>query len=391
MTAGGARISYPFSAVVGQDQLRLALMLLSVDPGIGGVLIRGQKGTAKTTTVRGLAELVPVAGAAAGAHAPFVELPLGATEDRVVGSLDLDELVDSGRPRFRPGLLGAADGGVLYVDEVNLLADHLVDVLLDSAATGQLTVERDGISHTASARYALVGTMNPEEGELRPQLLDRFGLTVDVHGPEDPRERVEIVSRRRAFDADPAAFAAGYAAADRAVTAEIARARAVLAEVSLPDREMMRIALVCMEIGVEGMRADVVIARTATAHAALAGRTEVTEDDIRAAASGLLKAELRENFIGYAEIREVFRVSGVGNVAGCLVTEGVARRSAGVRLLRDNVVIHEGTLKTLKRFKDEVKEVQSGQECGMAFENYEDIRPGDVIEIFEREEVERKL
>ena len=290
---------FPFSAVVGQDDLRLALVLLAVDPGIGGVVIRGQKGTAKTTAVRGLAELIP---GDAGGSAPFVELPLGATEDRVVGSLDLDTLAGGGAPRFRPGLLGAADGGVLYVDEVNLLADHLVDVLLDAAATGTLTVERDGISHSGPARFALVGTMNPEEGELRPQLLDRFGLAVDVAGPSSAGERVEIVRRRRAFDADPEALRARFAADDAGIAAEIAAARALLSEVVLTDRELERIALVCLEIGVEGMRADVVIARTAAAHAALRGRRAVTEADVRAAARLALPHRRRRDPFDPAEL-----------------------------------------------------------------------------------------
>lgn len=301
MTPRGGGAVYPFSAVVGQEELRLALVLLAVDPGVGGVLVRGQKGTAKTTTVRGLASLVPADGSGRG-HAPFVELPLGATEDRVVGSLDLDELVDSGRPVFRPGLLGAADGGLLYVDEVNLLADHLVDVLLDSAASGRLTVERDGVSHTSSARFGLVGTMNPEEGELRPQLLDRFGLAVDVRGPADAAERVEVVRRRRAFDADPEGFAARHAAADAEISERIGRARRVLPSVRLPERELLRISLVCLEVGVEGMRADVVTARAAVAHAAWEGRDAVCERDVRAAAMLALPHRRRRDPFDPAEM-----------------------------------------------------------------------------------------
>ena len=307
MTGAVGPRPYPFSAVVGQDGLRLALTLLAVDPGIGGVLIRGQKGTAKTTAVRGLAALVPpssgaAAGAGDGGRAPFVELPLGATEDRVVGSLDLHALADTGRPSFRPGLLGDAHGGILYVDEVNLLADHLVDVLLDAAASGSLTVERDGVSHTAPARFALVGTMNPEEGELRPQLLDRFGLAVDVAGPADATERVEIVRRRREYEADPESFGDRFAPADERVGADVVAARGRLADVVLPDREMTRIALVCLEVGVEGMRADVVIARTAGAHAALAGRGEVTEEDVRVAASLALPHRRRRDPFDPAEM-----------------------------------------------------------------------------------------
>ena len=195
---------YPFSAIVGQDRLRLALVLCAVRPEIGGVLIRGEKGTAKSTAVRGLAQVL----AAVDGRPALVELPIGATEDRVVGSLDLQRVLRDGEHAFSPGLLARAHGGVLYVDEVNLLHDHLVDVLLDAAAMGRVHVERDGVSHSHEARFVLVGTMNPEEGELRPQLLDRFGLTVDVHASRDVDVRVEVIRRRMDFEADPDAFAA---------------------------------------------------------------------------------------------------------------------------------------------------------------------------------------
>ncbi len=201
--------TYPFSAIVGHDRLRLALLLCAVRPEIGGVLIRGEKGTAKSTAVRGLAKVLAAVDGAA-----LVELPIGATEDRVVGSLDLQKVLRDGEHAFSPGLLARAHGGVLYVDEVNLLHDHLVDVLLDAAAMGRVHVERDGVSHSHDARFVLVGTMNPEEGELRPQLLDRFGLTVDVHASRDVDVRVEVVRQRMAFEADPAGFAERYADAD---------------------------------------------------------------------------------------------------------------------------------------------------------------------------------
>jgi magnesium chelatase subunit D len=198
--------NYPFSAIVGQEQLRLALVLCAVRPEIGGVLIRGEKGTAKSTAVRGLAAVLARLG-----EARLVELPIGATEDRVIGSLDLQRVLRDGEHAFTPGLLAQAHGGVLYVDEVNLLHDHLVDVLLDAAAMGRVHIERDGVSHTHDARFMLVGTMNPEEGELRPQLLDRFGLTVDVRASRDVDERAQVVRQRMAFEADPEGFALRYA------------------------------------------------------------------------------------------------------------------------------------------------------------------------------------
>lgn len=273
---------YPFSAVVGHDELRLALTLCAIAPAVGGVLVRGEKGTAKSTAARALAPLLPPRPD--GAAARLVELPIGATEDRVVGSLDLHRALGEGAVDFTPGLLADADGGILYVDEVNLLSDHLVDVLLDAAAMGRVTVERDGISRSYPARFVLVGTMNPEEGELRPQLLDRFGLAVDVRASRDVDDRVEVMRRRLAFEADPAAFAAEYAAADAEHARRVADARDRLPDVALPDAELRRIAAVCAAFDVDGMRADLVIARAARAHAAWRGAAEVTEDDVRVAA-----------------------------------------------------------------------------------------------------------
>ncbi|WP_116706848.1 VWA domain-containing protein [Actinomycetospora cinnamomea] len=285
-------------------------MLTAVDPGIGGVLVRGEKGTAKTTVVRALATLLPpvevVVGdrfsvdADAGEQSPdgpfpadaprerrparLVELPVGASEDRVIGSLDLEEVLAHGRATVRPGLLAAAHRGVLYVDEVNLLHDHLVDLLLDAAATGRAHVERDGVSLTHPAAFLLVGTMNPEEGELRPQLLDRFGLTVHVAASRDVGERTEVVRRRLAHDADPERFAARFATDDDALRARLVDARARLASVALPDAELVRISALCAEVEVDGMRADVVLARTAVAHAAWRGADAVDASDVRAAA-----------------------------------------------------------------------------------------------------------
>jgi magnesium chelatase subunit D len=277
---------YPFSAIVGHDQLRLALLLCAVRPEIGGALIRGEKGTAKSTAVRGLAALLSAAtgSADAGSGAGLVEMPLGATEDRVIGSLDLQRVLRDGEHAFSPGLLARAHNGVLYVDEVNLLHDHLVDVLLDAAAMGRVHIERDGISHSHEARFVLIGTMNPEEGELRPQLLDRFGLTVDVHASRDVDVRVQVIRQRMAYEADPDAFAERYADADAELARRIAAARALVDDVVLPDNELRRIAALCAAFDVDGMRADLVVARTAAAHAAWRGAGAVEEQDIRVAA-----------------------------------------------------------------------------------------------------------
>ncbi len=277
---------YPFSAIVGHDQLRLALLLCAVRPEIGGALIRGEKGTAKSTAVRGLAALLSAAtgNAGAGSGAGLVEMPLGATEDRVIGSLDLQRVLRDGEHAFSPGLLARAHGGVLYVDEVNLLHDHLVDVLLDAAAMGRVHIERDGISHSHEARFVLIGTMNPEEGELRPQLLDRFGLTVDVHASRDVDVRVQVIRQRMTYEADPDAFAERYADADAELARRITAARALVDDVVLPDAELRRIAALCAAFGVDGMRADLVVARTAAAHAAWRGVDTVEEPDIRVAA-----------------------------------------------------------------------------------------------------------
>ncbi|WP_067676269.1 magnesium chelatase subunit D family protein [Nocardia miyunensis] len=277
---------FPFSAVVGQEQLQLALILCAVHPGIGGVLVRGEKGTAKSTVVRALAQLLPPVADERGAQRParLVELPVGATEDRVVGSLDLQRVLRDGEQAFRPGLLAAAHHGVLYVDEVNLLHDHLVDVLLDAAAMGRVHIERDGVSHSHPARFVLVGTMNPEEGELRPQLLDRFGLTVDVAASRDVDVRMAVVRRRLDYEADPNGFADRYAEADRETADRILIARELVGEVELDDVELRRIAALCASFDVDGMRADLVVARTATAHAAWRGSRCVTADDVRIAA-----------------------------------------------------------------------------------------------------------
>lgn len=277
-------MTYPFSAIVGHDRLRLALLLCAIRPDIGGVLIRGEKGTAKSTAVRGLAKVLEAAADGAGTSGQLVELPIGATEDRVVGSLDLQKVLRDGEHAFSPGLLARAHGGVLYVDEVNLLHDHLVDVLLDAAAMGRVHVERDGVSHSHDARFVLIGTMNPEEGELRPQLLDRFGLTVDVRASREVDVRVEVIRQRMAYEADPDGFAQRYAEADAELAQRLAAARALVGSVTLPDNELRRIAALCAAFDVDGMRADLVVARTAVAHAAWRGADVVAEEDIRVAA-----------------------------------------------------------------------------------------------------------
>jgi magnesium chelatase subunit D len=273
VTGRPGAVPFPLSAVVGQDDLKLALLLHAVDPKLGGVLIRGEKGSGKSTAARALATLI-------GTSAPFVELPIGATEDRVVGTLDLEGALLEGRSRLRPGLLAAADGGVLYVDEVNLLADHLVDVLIDAAAFGVNRVERDGITAEHPCRFVLVGSMNPEEGELRPQLLDRFGLAVEVRAPRDPQLRTEVVRRRLAYDADPEAFADRYAAEEDGLRAAIADAAQIAGEVVIPDDVLALASRLCAELDAEGLRADLVLARGGAALAALEGRKEATADDV---------------------------------------------------------------------------------------------------------------
>ncbi|MFI1417793.1 putative cobaltochelatase [Streptomyces sp. NPDC020731] len=312
---------FPFTAVVGQDDLRLALLLNAVSPAVGGVLVRGEKGTAKSTAVRALSALLPEVavvpgcrfscapsapdpgcpdgphenGGGAARPARMVELPVGASEDRLVGALDIERALAEGVKAFEPGLLADAHRGILYVDEVNLLHDHLVDLLLDAAAMGASYVEREGVSVRHAARFLLVGTMNPEEGELRPQLLDRFGLTVEVAASREPDQRVEVVRRRLAYDDDPAGFAARWADEETAVRARIVAARELLPSVRLGDGALRQIAATCAAFEVDGMRADIVMARTATALAAWAGRTDVLAEDVRQAALLALPHRRRRN------------------------------------------------------------------------------------------------
>ncbi|MFD5035153.1 putative cobaltochelatase [Streptomyces sp. NPDC058405] len=312
---------FPFTAVVGMDDLRLALLLNAVSPAVGGVLVRGEKGTAKSTAVRALSALMPEVATVPGCRfscdpaapdprcpdgphesapgvsrpARMVELPVGASEDRLVGALDIERALSEGVKAFEPGLLADAHRGVLYVDEVNLLHDHLVDLLLDAAAMGASYVEREGVSVRHAARFLLVGTMNPEEGELRPQLLDRFGLTVEVAASREPELRVEVVRRRLAYDDDPAGFAARWAGEESALRERIAAARSLLPEVRLGDAALLQIAATCAAFEVDGMRADIVMARTATALAAWAGRTDVRAEDVRQAALLALPHRRRRN------------------------------------------------------------------------------------------------
>ncbi|MGW7584892.1 putative cobaltochelatase [Kitasatospora sp. NPDC054768] len=314
-------VRYPFTAIVGMADLRLGLLLNAVSPAVGGVLVRGEKGTAKSTMVRALAGLLPsiatvddcrfacdpaapdpqcpdgphVSPPASERPAQLVELPVGVAEDRIVGSLDLERALAEGVKAYEPGLLARAHRGVLYIDEVNLLQDHVVDLLLDAAAMGRSYVEREGVSVRHAARFLLVGTMNPEEGELRPQLLDRFGLTVEIAATRDPAERAEVVRRRLAYDADPTGFAERFAAEEWALAERIVAARELLSKVELTDVALRQITAVCAAFEVDGLRADIVMARTAVALAAWDGRTEVQEEDVRKAAQLALPHRRRRN------------------------------------------------------------------------------------------------
>ncbi|MCC6177736.1 MAG: putative cobaltochelatase [Chloroflexi bacterium] len=324
-TSSVRRPVFPFTALVGQGRMKRALLLNAVNPALGGVLIRGEKGTAKSTAVRALANVLPeidvVVGCpygcdpgqpddwcaecaerptplpAARRRVPIVNLPVGATEDRVAGTIDIEDAIAHGRRTFEPGLLAAANRGILYVDEVNLLNDHLVDVLLDVAAMGTNYVEREGISLSHPARFILVGTMNPEEGDLRPQLLDRFALAVEVEGLPERTERTEVVRRRIAFEADPLGFAERWHAEETAERDRILAARLVLPRVVVGDRMLDLIAHLCCDFQVDGLRADIVMYKTAATLAAYAGRTSVVEGDVREAAElALLHRRRRQPF-----------------------------------------------------------------------------------------------
>jgi magnesium chelatase subunit D len=285
------RPDFPFSAVVGQEELKLALLLIAIDPTIGGVLISGERGTAKSTAARGLAALLPKT--VDGASAPFVELPIGATEDRVIGSLDLSRVLREGHTELRSGVLARADGGVLYVDEVNLLPDHLVDLLLDAAASGWVTIERDGMSAGAAARFVLVGTMNPEEGELRPQFVDRFGLCVQVRGLTAHDIRSAAIRQRLAFDDDPATLLSAVESQEQALREGIVAARARLASIPITDAHLSAVTTLSVEHQLDGIRGDLAIIKTARALAAWEAAAEIRDDHIERAAALALPHRLR--------------------------------------------------------------------------------------------------
>lgn len=313
---------FPFSAIVGQDEMKLALLIAAVDPTVGGVLVFGDRGTGKSTAVRALAALLPPMRAVAGCPygcasdqpaglceacrgagkpktvqvpVPVVDLPLGATEDRVVGALDLERALAQGVKAFEPGLLARAHRGFLYIDEVNLLEDHLVDLLLDVAASGENVVEREGLSVRHPARFVLVGSGNPEEGELRPQLLDRFGLSLEVRTPTELATRVEVVRRRDAYERDPDAFVARWKAEDSKIRRRLVAARERLASVTVPDRTLERAAELCMRLGTDGLRGELTVMRAARAVAALEGDATVSDSHLKRVAASALRHRLRRD------------------------------------------------------------------------------------------------
>jgi magnesium chelatase subunit I len=316
---------YPFSAIVGQDEMKLALLLAAIDPSIGGVLVFGDRGTGKSTAVRALAALLPQMKTVAGCRyhcepgsngamcsecheradagrlktqlvsVPVVDLPLGATEDRVVGALDLERALSQGVKAFEPGLLARANRGFLYIDEVNLLEDHLVDLLLDVAASGENVVEREGLSIRHPARFVLIGTGNPEEGELRPQLLDRFGLSVEVTTPSELELRVEVVRRRDEFERDPTAFLAKWEAADGKLRRDVVAAKARLKSVEISDAVREHSAKLCMSLGTDGLRGELTLIRAARALAALDRKMVVNDSHLRRVASPALRHRLRRD------------------------------------------------------------------------------------------------
>ncbi|MBK1614370.1 magnesium chelatase ATPase subunit I [Rubrivivax gelatinosus] len=312
------KLTYPFSAIVGQDEMKLAILIAAVDPGVGGVLVFGDRGTGKSTAVRGLAALLPKMKAVVGCPynrdpalepadapkpkthlvtVPVVDLPLGATEDRVVGALDLERALSQGVKAFEPGLLARANRGFLYIDEVNLLEDHLVDLLIDVAASGENVVEREGLSVRHPARFVLVGSGNPEEGELRPQLLDRFGLSVEVKTPTEIPLRIEIVRRRDAFEHDPEGFAAKWHGEDEKIRRRILAARKRLNEVAVPDAALERAAQLCMKLGTDGLRGELTLMRAARALAALDGDKVVGDAQLKRIAAPALRHRLRRNVL----------------------------------------------------------------------------------------------
>lgn len=329
------RTTFPFTAIVGQETLKTALLINAVDPRVGGVLIRGEKGTAKSTAVRALAAVLPPEEVVDGCRfscdprrddelcdecrlrlddGPLpvavrrprvIDLPVSATEDRLVGTLDIEAALKRGERRFEPGLLASANRGILYVDEVNLLDDHLVDTLLDSAAMGLNIVEREGVAFSHPARFILVGTMNPEEGDVRPQLLDRFGLCADVTGLSNPADRVEVLERRKAFEDEPTAFRATWAPEQEALESTLRHARELVRDVAVGRDLLLLIATVCAETGVDGHRADLTMARAAAAVAALDGRTEATVEDVRRIANLVLAHRVKRGLFEEVSIDQM--------------------------------------------------------------------------------------
>lgn len=311
--------AFPFSAIVGQDEMKRALLIAAVEPRIGGVMVFGDRGTGKSTAARALAALLPPMKVVAGcrfncdpagikcAHGgngkidevsvPFVDLPLGATEDRVTGSLDIERALVAGEKAFEPGLLARANRGFLYIDEINLLEDHLVDLLLDAAASGENVVERESLSVRHDARFVLVGSGNPEEGELRPQLLDRFGLSVEVRTPQDIGQRIEIMRRCDAAERDAKAFGAKWKRKDRQVLHQIAAGRTLLAQLSVPEATLADAAMLCMAVGADGLRGELTLIRAARALAALEGETAVGRSHLRAVAPMALRHRLRRGVL----------------------------------------------------------------------------------------------
>jgi magnesium chelatase subunit I len=312
-------MTFPFTAIVGQDEMKLALLLTAIDPGIGGVLVMGDRGTGKSTAVRALAQLLPPIRAVRGCPvnsaspeevpdwvalpervleerpAPVVDLPLGATEDRVTGALDIERALVEGIKAFQPGLLARANRGWLYIDEVNLLEDHIVDLLLDVAQSGVNVVEREGLSIRHPARFVLVGSGNPEEGELRPQLLDRFGLSVEVTSPRDIETRVEVIRRRDAYERDRDGFRAAWAPAEAALRDRIVAARARLSGVAAPNTALHDCAALCLALGSDGLRGELTLLRTARALAAFEGAAAIARDHLRRVAPMALRHRLRRD------------------------------------------------------------------------------------------------
>jgi len=334
MSDGDVSLQFPFVRIVGQEEMKRALLLNIIDPGIGGVLLRGEKGTAKSTTVRSLEQILPKVSCISGcqfhcnpdkvrdlcedckkkvAEGRFettmrnmrvVELPLNATEDRISGSLDIEHILRTGERKYEGGVLAQANGNLLYVDEVNLLDDHIVDLLLDSAAMGRNFVEREGISYSHPARFVLIGSMNPEEGTLRPQLMDRFGMCVEISTESDPNIKIEVIKRRLAFDADPAGFMAECQKETDDLRERIAKAKALVNKVKVTDKVLLAIAMVSVHYKMEGHRADIAMIRAAKANAALEGREEITFKDISTTAPLILRHRIKSGPFEEASFRQ---------------------------------------------------------------------------------------